>query len=60
MESLEKANQILKKYNQEHLLGCFEKLSEEKKEFLLNQITSIDYDLILSLYEKTKQTRDIV
>ena len=59
MESLEKANQILKKYNQEHLLGCFEKLSEEKKEFLLNQITSIDYDLILSLYEKTKQPIDL-
>ena len=59
MENLEKAKQILKKYNQEHLLGCFEKLTDEKKEFLLNQITSIDYDLILSLYEKTKQPIDL-
>ena len=55
MERLEKAKQILKKYNQEHLLSCFEKLSEEKKQKLLNQILTIDFEEILSLYEATKK-----
>ena len=52
---LEKAQTILKKYNQEHLLFQYEKLNEEKKEYLLNQILKIDFDLINKLYGETKQ-----
>ena len=52
---LEEATNILKKYNQEHLLFQYEKLSEEKKEYLLNQILRIDFDLISKLYEDTKK-----
>ncbi len=59
MEKLEKAKEILKKYNQEHLLNGYEKLEESKKEELLDQILSIDFDLILSLYEKTKKPVDL-
>ena len=59
MEKLEKAKEILKKYNQEHLLNGYEKLEENKKEELLDQILSIDFDLILSLYEKTKKPIDL-
>lgn len=58
MERLDKAKEILKKYNQEHLLSCYEDLSEENKQKLVNQIISIDFDLILSLYENTKKDID--
>ena len=50
----EEAKNILKKYNQEHLLNQYEKLSEDKKEYLLNQILRIDFDLMNKLYEETK------
>ena len=52
---LEEAKNILKKYNQEHLLFQYEKLSAEKKEYLLNQILRINFDLINKLYEETKK-----
>lgn len=52
---LEDAKDILKKYNQEHLLQQYENLDIEKKEYLLNQILNIDFELINKLYEETKQ-----
>ena len=58
MEKLEEVKQILKKYNQEHLLVCYEKLTEEKKEELLNQILAIDFELAERLYEQTKHEID--
>ena len=51
----EEAKNILKKYNQEHLLNQYEKLNNEKKDYLLNQIMRIDFDLINKLYEETKK-----
>ena len=45
----------LKKYNQEHLLNCYEKLAETEKEYLLSQIEKIDFDQINDLFEKTKK-----
>lgn len=59
MEGLEKAKQVLQKYNQEHLLCCFEKLTEENKQKLIDQILSIDFEQILNLYEETKKTIDL-
>lgn len=53
-ENYEKALNIIKKYNQEHLLNNFENLSQDKKEKLLNQILNIDFDQIKNLYELTK------
>ena len=46
----------LKKYGQEHLLNHYEKLDENKKKILLNQLSNIDYELINSLYANTKKT----
>ena len=54
-ESYNKAKKILKKYNQEHLLSQYEKLDNEKKEFLLKQIINIDFEQINGLYEQTKK-----
>ena len=54
-KTLEEAKFLLKKYNQEHLLNGYENLDENKKKALLNQIFSIDFELINSLYENTKK-----
>jgi len=47
---------ILKKYNQEHILNY---LNEENKEELINQILNIDFEEILELYEETKKPIEI-
>lgn len=54
-EKYEIAMECLKKYGQEHILSNYEKLSEEKKMQLLDQILTIDFNQILSLYEETKK-----
>lgn len=46
---------ILKKYDQEHLLNGYEQLDENKKKILLDQISTIDFELIKSLYNNTKE-----
>ncbi len=53
-EKLEQVEKILKKYKQEQLLRCYDKLIEAKKEELLDQILKIDFDHMKKLYEETK------
>ena len=55
--TLEEAKVILKKYNQEHLLNGYENLDEKKQKQLLNQIMNIDFELIRSLYDNTKNEK---
>ena len=52
--NIEEIKRKLKKYGQEHLLNFYNTLDERKKEELLEQIERIDFDLINSLYRKTK------
>ncbi len=47
----------LKKYGQEHLLNHYDKLDEKKQKELLNQIESIDFELVNNLYNSTKQPK---
>ena len=47
-----KAKEILKKYNQEHLLAFYDKLTQEKKEKLINQILNINFEQINKPIEK--------
>lgn len=54
-EKVIKVQEILRKNNQEHLLNQYDKLDEEKKEILLDQILNIDFNLIKKLYENVKQ-----
>ncbi len=54
-DKLKKAKDILKKYNQEHLLQEYNKLDDAKKEKLLSQILNIDFEQIKKLYENTKK-----
>lgn len=51
-EKIHKVKGILCEYGQEHLLRYFKELSAKEKESLLDQILSIDFDLIASLYKK--------
>ena len=55
--NLEEAKSILKKYGQEHLLNHYDKLDEKKKKTLLEQISNIDFELVNSLYNSTKQQK---
>lgn len=52
---VEEWKSILKKYGQEHLLNHYETLEDKQKECLLEQIEAIDFELINSLYNKTKK-----
>lgn len=54
-EKLEKARALVKKYNQEHLLKFYDKLSKDKKEELLDQILTIDFELMAKLYKQAKK-----
>ena len=49
-EKLEAVEAVLKKYDQEQLLANYEKLSEEQKERLLDEILTIDFNQISKLY----------
>ena len=49
-EKLEAAKAVLKKYGQEQLLSNYEKLSEESKSKLLDEILTVDFNQISELY----------
>lgn len=55
-EKLKIAKEKLEKYGQQHLLVCFDKLSCQDQEKLLDQILKINFEQILELYENTKKT----
>ena len=52
--NIEEIRHTLKKYNQEHLLNFYDNMEETKQNKLLEQIENIDFELIKSLYDKTK------
>lgn len=48
------AMNLLKEYNQEHIISHYEKSDEDTKKKLLAQISMFDFEEIKSLYENTK------
>lgn len=50
MDKFNQAQKIVKKYHQEHLLNFYNKLGEEKREELLEQILTTDFELLQRLY----------
>lgn len=58
-DKLTKVKDILAKYHQEHLLHFYNEISECEKEYLLNQIEHIDFELIKSLYENSKIIKEV-
>ena len=53
IDQLVKVKEILKKYNQEHLLYFYDELSYSQKENLLTQILDTDFEKILTLYKNS-------
>ena len=58
-EKLKKVKEIIKKYNQEHLLVMYDKLDEKTKEKLLDQILDIDFEFTEKLYKSTLENIDM-
>jgi len=58
-ERLENIKELLEKYDQEHLLLCYDKMEDNQKEELLNQLESIDFDLMKELYEIASKPVDL-
>ena len=54
-----KAKELAEKYGQGHLLKFYDELNETKKEELLNQILSIDFELMKKLYEQARKPVDL-
>ncbi len=52
--------EMLKIYNQEHLLAFFNELDINKQKHLLNQIDRIDFSKILKLYDNSMINRDVL
>lgn len=52
-KKIDKVIEILKKYNQEHLLRFYDELEEDKKDFLLEQILHTNFEQILHLYKNS-------
>ena len=55
MNEIDKAKEVLKQYNQDHVVKLFEKLNEEQKAELAKQVLNIDFHKITELYENTKK-----
>ena len=55
MDKMQDTIDILKLYNQEHVIKLLKKLDENKREELIKQIENIDLHQIAELYENTKK-----
>lgn len=54
----EKVKERLRQYKQEHLLIWYDKMIEQKKEELLDQILNIDFEQIEELYKQTQKKKN--
>lgn len=59
MDKNEDVIQLLKTYNQEHIINLLEKLERNQKEKLIEQIYNIDFHQIKELYDNTKKEIEI-
>ena len=55
MDKKQEAIDILKEYNQEHIIKLLEKLDDKKQEELIEQIHKIDFHQMLELYNNAKK-----
>ncbi len=55
MDKLQNTIEILREYNQEHVIDLLEKLDEDKRRELIKQIDNIDFHQITELYNNTKK-----
>ena len=55
MDKIKDIIDILKEYNQDHIIKMLEKLDEDKQKELIKQIQNIDFHQIMELYNNTKK-----
>ena len=59
MDKIQDTIDLLKIYNQDHIIKLLEKLDDEKKRELIDQISKIDFHQIKELYDNTKEEIEI-
>ena len=59
MDKTQNVMELLKVYNQEHVINLLEKLKGNKKEELIEQLIKIDFHQIKELYDNTKKEIEI-
>lgn len=59
MDKTQEVIDLLKTYNQEHIVKLLNKLEGKKKEELIEQIYKIDFNQLMELYETTKKKIEI-
>ena len=59
MDKVQDTIDLLKMYNQEHIIKLLEKLDENKKQALIEQINKIDFHQLKELYDNTKKEIEI-
>ena len=59
MDKVQDAIELLKVYNQEHIVKLLDRLQGTKKEELIDQINKIDFHQIMELYDETKKELEI-
>ena len=59
-DKLQMVNKILEKYGQKHLIQFYDELNNIQKESLLNEILSIDFEQILTLYDNSMKAEKIL
>ena len=58
-EQLKIAKDVLKKYNQEHLLAFYDELNSQQKLLLLNKIVTTDFGMLQMLFNNSKKDDSI-
>ncbi len=59
MDKVQDTIEVLKIYNQEHIIKLLEQLEGKEKEELIEQINKIDFHQIMELYDGTKKEIEI-
>ena len=59
MDKMQDTIDLLKIYNQEHVIRLLERLDDRKKQELIEQIRKIDFQQLQELYENTKKEIEI-
>ena len=59
MDKVQDVIELLKVYNQDHIIKLLNKLEGNKKEELIDQINKIDFHQIMELYDNTKKGIEI-
>lgn len=59
MDRTQNTIELLKTYNQEHIIKLLNKLEGKEKENLIEQIEKIDFHQIMELYDNTKKEIEI-